>query len=152
MFGLIPWRKERRAPAVVEGHPLARLRNEFGPLVERFFGDMLPFDPLPGMEWFGGVETEEKETEILLKMALPGFELAELEIFVNAPYLIIKAEHKVEPKEKEKEASYRTFRETLTLPPEVEPEKIEAFYRNGMLEIHLPKAEAPKGKKVEVKG
>lgn len=152
MFGLIPWRREARTPAVVEGHPLARLPDEFGSLFDRIFGRMLPLEPLPGMEWFGGIESEEKEKELLLKVALPGFELAELEIFVNGPSLIIKAEHKVEPKEKEKEPSYRTFRETLTLPPEVEPEKIEAFYRNGVLEIHLPKVEVPKGKKVEVKG
>src|SRR3989442_1121962 len=116
MFSLIPWRRETRTPAVGEEHPLARLRNEFGPLVERFFGDLLPFEPLPRMEWFGGIETEEKEKEIVLKVALPGFELGELEIFANGPYLTIKAEHKVEAKEKEKESSYRSFRETLTLP------------------------------------
>jgi len=103
------------------------------------------------MEWFGGVETEEKEGEIVMKVALPGFEPAEVEVWANGPYLTIKAEHKVEAKEKEKESGYRTFRETLTLPSEVEPEKIGAFYRNGVLEIHLPKAEAPRGKKVEVK-
>ena len=151
MFSLIPWRRETRAPAVAEG-PLARFPDEFGSLFDRIFGRMLPPEALPRMEWFGGDESEEKENEVLLKVALPDFELAELEIFVNTPYLIIKAEHKVEPKEEGKEPSYRTFRETLTLPPEVEPEKIEAFYRNGVLEIHLPKAEAPKGKKVEVKG
>lgn len=151
MFGLIPWRTETRLPAAMEEHPLVRLREEFESLFGRFFGRMPPLEPLPKFEWFGGVETEEKEKEIVLKVALPGFELAELEVHANGPFLTIKAEHKVEAKEKEKEAGYRTFRETLTLPPEVEPEKIEAFYRNGVLEIHLPKAEGPKGKKVEVK-
>lgn len=154
MFSLIPWRRETRTPAAAEERPLARLHNELDAMLERFFG-MRPFESLPKMDWFGGIESEEKEKEIVLKVALPGFEPSELEIFANGPYLTIKAEHKVEAKEEEKEeqkeSSFRSFRETLTLPPEVEGEKIEAAYRNGMLEIHLPKSEAPKGRKVEVK-
>jgi len=39
----------------------------------------------------------------------------------------------------------------ITVPPGVEAEKIEAFYRNGVLEIHLPRVPEPEGRRIEVR-
>lgn len=45
---------------------------------------------------------------------------------------------------------YGTFYRSLPLPLGVEPDKIDARYRNGILELHLPKGEKGRGKRIAV--
>ncbi len=53
--------------------------------------------------------------------------------------------------EGEEETRYAEFKRTVTLPPGVEKDKIEARYHNGILEIHLPKGPEAVGRRIEVK-
>jgi HSP20 family protein len=152
----MPWTK-RALPTlperVVEG-PF-RLIGEFEPLFERFFGGWpLAWAEEPRLApW--GVEMEEAEKETLVRMELPGFEPAEVEVRVTGNVLTVLAEHKVpEGKEKEKERKaywHARINRTVTLPPFTELEKVEAFYRNGVLEVRLPKKPEAEGRRIEVK-
>jgi len=65
---------------------------------------------------------------------------------VHGEALMLKAEHKHEKKEKEDEYEYaeRKYERYVTLPAPVSTEKVEAVYRNGVLEVRLPKAEESK--------
>ncbi len=58
--------------------------------------------------------------------------------------LILKAEKKGENKENGKACSARSYERVVELPVEIDPAKITATYRNGVLEIHLPKMEEAK--------
>jgi HSP20 family protein len=153
MFNLKPWRKTA---------PLPRFETPFGWMLEEFpglFNRMLSSFPIPEMPEYQfpwGVMTEEKENEILMRFELPGFEPTELKVQVFGERLLIEAEHKepaAKPEEKveKKEAAYARIRREVMLPVGVEPEKVEAVYRNGVLEVHLPRKPEAMGRLVEVK-
>lgn len=155
MFGLMPWRKEEKARGGY--YPVMPLRNEFEALFNRFFGPAW-LEPVHDNFWGWNLETEETENEYKVRMELPGFEPPEVEVLVTKERLTVKAEHKKEVKEEKKEEKveytekhYGKFERTITLPEGIEGEKAEAMYRNGILEVRLPKVPEVKPKKVEVK-
>jgi HSP20 family protein len=72
-------------------------------------------------------------------------------IKVSGNVLTLRAEHKEEGKEEN--GSYRrygSFSETFTLPGGVLPDKIDASYHSGVLEVHLPKSEECQAKRIPV--
>ncbi len=156
MFNVMPRRTPKpERPLVRKGvSPLELLREEFTPLFERIFGGFpLPFEPY-GYEGPWGFETEEKEKEYVVRAELPGFELGEIEVLLNGNLLTIKAEHTEEPLPKGKEPVERPYGKVVravTLPIEVMPAEITGTYRNGVLEVHLPKNPAAMPRKIDVK-
>ncbi len=154
MFGLMPWRKRDRMelPVLRPGtYPLGRMREEFETLFDRLVAPAFEF--LPEAPLFWELDVEETEKEVKVRAELPGFESDEIGLEVLGNRLRIWGEHKKEEKE-EKKAAYkeeRRFERTLVLPEGVEPEKAIATYRNGVLEVTLPKIEAVQAKRIEVK-
>lgn len=161
MFNLIPWKKKNnnqqgRELTPYKGHPLAELRDEFDSLFDRFlsrwaepFGDLIP-------SRFGGLDVEDGDQEMVVRAEVPGFEPGEVDVQVSGNVLTVKAEKKEQKKGKDgdghyEERRYRTFHRTVTLPPGTDPDKIEARYKNGLLEVHVPKSEEAKGKRIPVK-
>lgn len=157
MFGLMPLtREERRArmgPATRKNTPLELFNREFPALFNRLFGAWpMPFEPAWEMTEPWGLTLEEKEEEFVVRAEVPGFEPGELDVRLTGEVLMIRAEHKEEPKGKAMEPRYYgLFERTVTLPAEVLPEKIEARCHNGILEIHLPRTPAVKPRHIEVK-
>jgi HSP20 family protein len=157
MFYLLPLGKERKAERALaprDKAPLGLMRREFGPLFDRFFGGWpVPFEPLYEPEAFWGLEMKDEANEVVIKAEMPGFEPAEIEVLVAGDTLKIKAEHKakVEGKGKEGETVERRVEREVTLPLGTETEKLEAIYRNGVLEVHLPKTPEVKPRRIEVK-
>jgi HSP20 family protein len=130
--------------------PFGWLPNDFATLFNRFFTDW-PIMEAPNWEYPWGLTTEEKEKEFLVRVELPGFEPAEVKVELTGNLLTVEAEHKV-PEEKEKvERAYAHVKRELTLPEGVELEKVEAVYRNGVLEVHLPRKPEAAGRRIEVK-
>jgi HSP20 family protein len=132
---------------------LARLERE----MEEMFG-RLPAWPWGESErgWAPAVDMIDRKDEIVLRADLPGLSEKDVEVTVQDSTLTIKGERKAETEEKKDdyyycERSYGTFMRSLTLPTGVDPDKIKATFRNGVLEVHLPKAPEAKGKKIEVK-
>ncbi len=126
----------------------------------------LPFD-LPNLlegegedlgvsEWYPRMDVVEKDKEILVKMDLPGMEEKNINISVEGNILTISGERKMEKKEEREnyhriERLYGEFSRSLTLPNSVEVDKINAKYKNGVLEVSLPKKEEAKPKKISIK-
>lgn len=157
MFNLLPWRrKETKVPVAVEEEffrPLARLREEFDRLVDRFFGKLPATEDL---ETWGEMELTENEKEYVVSMDAPGFEPEEFDVQLSGNRLIVRAEKKAEKKQEAKgravhEVSYRSFCRTVTLPNGIDPQRVEAKYHNGVLEIHIGKQPGVQGRKVPVK-
>jgi HSP20 family protein len=161
MFNLIPWKKKSndkgREPAPYKGHPLAELRDEFDSLFDRFLSRWVePFGENLGLGRFWALDVEDKDDEVVVKAEVPGFEPGELDVQLSGNLLTIKAEKKEEKKGKEgdgryEEQRYRSFRRTVTVPPGTDPSKVEARYYNGLLEVHVPRSEQARPKRIAVK-
>ena len=154
MFGLMPRRRERDRT----GQLMAREDFPFAPfdaLFNRFFGGW-PISPWEeggrAMNW--GLDIEETDKEVIIRAEAPGFEAKDFDVHLNGDVLTIQAEHKEEKGqegEAETERRYARLRRTLTLPAGTDAEKVAATYRNGVLEMHLPRKPEALGRRVEVK-
>jgi len=154
MFGLMPTRKEQGRT----GQLMSREDFPFGPfdaLFNRFFGGW-PVSPWEGggraMSW--GLDVEETDKEVIVRAEAPGFEAKDFDVHLNGDVLTIQAEHKEakgQEGEAETERRYARLRRSVTLPPGTDAEKVQATYRNGVLELHLPRKPEMLGKRIEVK-
>ena len=103
------------------------------------------------------VDVSENEDAIVVKAEVPGCKAEDIDISVHGNTTTISGEKKRQEEKKEKgyyhiERSYGSFRRSLHLATEVDPEKIEATCKDGILTITLPKSEKAKAVKVKVKG
>ena len=121
-------------------------KKELDRLFERFFGVESGFVP--------AIDIAETDSDIIVQAEIPGIEPEDLDISLNGRLLTIKGEKKVKFEEKKEsyhkiECRYGSFNRTVELPADVDPEKAEATYKNGILRIVLPKVEA--GKRIKIK-
>lgn len=98
----------------------------------------------------------EEEDELVVKADLPGISKEEIEVTVTGNVVTIKGEKKKEEEVKEKdyyrrERSYGSFVRSVELPCEVKSEQIKANFKDGVLEVRMPKTEEAKKKSVSVK-
>lgn len=141
MFGIIPRRKEKRVERLWPYEPpMELLRREFAPLFERMFG-----------RWpsFAETELEDVGEAIVVREAVPGFEAKEIEVKISGNLLTVRAERK--EKEGEAEKLWGELERTVLLPEGMDAEHVEATYRNGVLEVRLPKLPEAKERRIEVK-
>ncbi|HXG31074.1 MAG TPA: Hsp20/alpha crystallin family protein [Thermodesulfobacteriota bacterium] len=101
------------------------------------------------------VDMYDKKDEIVVKAELPGVEKENVHISLSDNTLTIKGEIKKEEEVKEEdyyysERSYGSFARILSLPSKVKSDGIKASFKNGILEIHLPKAEEAKPKEIKI--
>jgi len=146
MFSLMPRRRERTALARREMGPFETLRRELASLWET---PIWPWATLEQEPW--GFETEELENEIVLRAEVPGFEMSEIEVTMRGNELTVRAEHAEPAKGEAEERRYARLERTVTLPTGIEPEKVEARYHNGVLEVHVPRSPEAKPRRIEVK-
>jgi HSP20 family protein len=98
-----------------------------------------------------GFQTQELENEIVLRAEVPGFEMSEIEVTMRGNELTVQAEHAEPDKGKAGERRYARMERTVTLPTGIVPEKVEARYHNGVLEVHVPRSPEAKPRRIEVK-
>lgn len=121
---------------------LSRFRGSFG-------------EPVEGSAWLPVVDIIENDDAILLKADLPGIDPKDVDIQVENATLTLRGERRQEKDVKEEdyrriERSYGSFVRSFTLPNTVDTEKIQADYRNGVLELTLPKCAEAKPKQIKV--
>jgi len=151
MFGLTPRGKKAELVPKVE-YPFPWMPEEFSNLFNRVFNRWPMMIEEPEWEPRWGLTVEEKEKEFLVKAEMPGFEPNEVKVELLGERLTIEAEHKAPAeKDKKEERVYARVRREFTLPVGVEPEKIEAMYKNGILEVKIPRAPEPVGRRIELK-
>jgi len=154
MFSLMPWRKRTAAPLLRTERPFRWFPEEVEGLFRRFFPTMPVLETAEWPERWD-LTMEEKEKEVLVRVELPGFTPEETKVELVGDRLVIEAEHR-EPEKKEKEGEvtereYARAKREVTLPPTVDLEKVEATYRNGVLEVHLPRKPEAVGRRIELK-
>ena len=135
--------------------------------VERMFGSFLGSRLWPswnGRRWLPigldisapVVDLYDDKDQIVVKAELPGMAKDDIEIDIGDHQLTLKGEKKKEEETKEEnyyrsERSYGSFTRVVDLPAEVQRDKVHASYKNGVLEIRLPKTEEAKKKEIKVK-
>jgi HSP20 family protein len=135
---------------------LARMEREMEDLYSRFFGDRSRFTE-GGRGHAPAVDVIDKKKEIVLKADLPGLEEKDIEVMLENGTLTIRGK-RAEEQETKDEDFYRcerwagSFLRSLQLPPGVDTSKIDAKFRHGVLEVHVPKTKEATGRKVRVKG
>jgi len=102
------------------------------------------------------IDMYQTKDEVVLKAALPGVKPEEVDITITGDTLTIKGEHKEEKETKEedylyKEHRYGAFSRSVTIPIQVESDKAEAVFENGILTLTVPKSEQVKPKQIKVK-
>jgi len=152
MFALTPW--TGRTALLPRAESLFGLMpEEFERMFNRFFPTW-PVMETPEWPHWWGMTTEEKEKEVVMRVELPGFTPEEVKVEVLGGRLTVEAEHRepaAKPEEETPERAYAHVKRVITLPPGVEPEKAEAVHRNGVLEVHVPRAPEAVGRRLEVK-
>jgi HSP20 family protein len=128
---------------------LARLREEFNNLFERFWSD-LPgrWEGLFEPSWFWDLELEDEGDRYLVRLEAPGFEPDDFEVRLSGGVLTIKADRR---EERGGHYRYGSLRRVLSVPQGIQADKVEARYRNGILEVTLPKSEEVRGKRIPVR-
>lgn len=147
MFGL------RWQPMGVGRTDWNRLQNEMDRMLERFAVN------LPrtfGHQVFPALNLWEDQEKVWVEAELPGFELGDLEIYVNGgKQLTIKGERKRLSQEggvwHRQERSCGAFERSVELPHDVDSDKVTAELKQGVLTISLPKREEAKPRRIEVK-
>jgi HSP20 family protein len=99
---------------------------------------------------------DTKDNQYHLRVALPGVEPNEVQINLQGNYLTISGEHKSEQEKKDsdymhREFSYEHFERTVMLPETVDTGKINAEFKNGVLEITAPLSANALPRKIEIK-
>jgi HSP20 family protein len=107
-------------------------------------------------DWAPRVDIAETDTEFTIKAEIPEVKKEDVKVTVDSGVLIIRGERKQEKEEKDKkfhriERYYGSFTRSFTLPDNVDESKIEASFKDGMLNLQIPKTEAAKPKAIEVK-
>jgi HSP20 family protein len=146
-MALVPFYKKN-------GGALATLHNEVDDLFDSFFRGLER--PLAGYRAWPAIDIAEEENDILVRAEVPGCNAEDIDISVYGNTLTISGEKKLKEEKKEKgyyyaESSFGSFRRELTLPSDVDPEKVDATCKDGVLTIKLPKAAKTKAIKVKVK-
>jgi HSP20 family protein len=133
-----------------------RMRREMDRLWDSFFERRPTTRAREEGEWLPSIDVSETKGELVVKAELPGIEPKDMNISLNEGVLTIKGEKKQEKEEKEEgyhlvERSYGSFTRSIRLPREVQGEKINASYKDGVLKITLLKTEEAKKKEIKIK-
>ena len=145
--------EERKAPELAK-----TVTDDFDRFFEMFgFGPRLVFKPEP--DFVPDMEVVEKDGQLLVRTDLPGLKPEDVRVDVVDNVLSVQGERKQEMQET-REGFYRSEREygmfyrAMPLPEGVNPDRVRASFKNGVLEVAVPlptKTEVPKGTKIEVK-
>ena len=134
---------------VVKPEPFTR---EIDRVFDAFFGQTDQ-----GRRWVPPMDLVEAEDHFVLKADLPGLAESDVNLEVQDGTLTISGERKAEHEQREKgwyriERSFGSFNRSLTLPDGVDPDRIEASFNNGVLEVRIPKPEERKPRRISISG
>jgi len=128
-------------------HPLDRLQRDFDSLLRMWGGWFAPgetdFDVIRVWDF----DVSDKDNEIVVRAELPGFDENEIDVQINNNVLTVRAE---EEQKGDGQHEYRSFYRAITLPPGIDPDNVKANYRNGVLELHIPKAAEAQPRRIKV--
>ncbi|MBI3622448.1 MAG: Hsp20/alpha crystallin family protein [Nitrospirae bacterium] len=158
--------KTKETQAITTPRPFAGLTH-MEQEMERWVDDVMgrPWRRLGMPDWWRrrelmprqpAVEIVEEKEQVIVKAEIPGLKKEEIQVNLSDGMLTISGERKEEVEKKEKgyyysERSYGSFRRSIQLPAEVKADRVSAMFKDGVLEIRLPKTEQAKQREVTIK-
>jgi HSP20 family protein len=159
--------KEKGGKSLAPWRPmmdLTRWEREMERMMDQFFDRrMRPWWP---DRWLGkesmmdigmpAIDLYEEKDVVVVKAELPGMAKNDIEVNLSDHMLTIRGEKRKEEEIKEKdyyrsERAYGSFIRTVELPTDVYADKVKASFKNGVLEVRLPKTEEAKTREIKVK-
>lgn len=160
---LIPWgRSNNRAPAPYredDRNPFLSLHREMNRVFDDFFRDFDMRLPMMGGAGFNGgwphIDVSETDKELTITAELPGMEEKDVELLLEDGALRLKGEKRAESEDKERQFSERYFghfERRIPLDAEVQADKAQARFKNGVLTVTLPKNPdaQPKSRRISI--
>jgi HSP20 family protein len=147
MMNLVRWNPWRE---------MSTLQNRINSLFnEPFFRSDREDDELSLGSWYPAVDMFENDDKIVIKAELPGIDKKDISVDVKDHVLTLSGERKYENEVKEenyyrRERASGKFKRSFHLPADVDPDKIKAEFKDGVLKVEMPKPEAQKPKQISV--
>ena len=144
-----------RIPATAWPGPLAEL-DALEDRMNRWMSQAFPRRALAeAMEWVPEVDLVDTDGEYVLTAEMPGMTKEDIHIEVGDGLLTLSGEKKETEKHESAqhryfERRYGSFERSFSLPRAVDPDKVQAEYKDGVLTVHLPKTEESRGRKVKI--
>ena len=135
---------------------LTNIREEMNRLFDDFFtGWPERRRGLLEGEWAPSIDVAETEEDVVVTAELPGVKQENVDITIADDVLTLKGEKKEEKEVKKKnyhriERSYGSFQRSISLPTGVQTDKAKAKYKDGVLQVTIPKAEEAKPKQIKI--
>jgi HSP20 family protein len=148
--------------AIVRWEPfreLAALQNEMGRWMNQVMGGtgtaLQPGNGGQTATWLPAVDVWETENELALSFDLPGIPEDQISVELDDNVLTVSGQREREERQEgdrfyRYERRFGTFQRSVTLPPGVNENDIKATYRNGVLEVRVPKPEEQKPKRIQI--
>jgi HSP20 family protein len=146
MRDLIPWGRNQQTPSRFreEGDPFMTLHREMNRLFDDVFRgfDVMPFAGMTRQAGWPSLEITENDKEVRVLAELPGLDEKDVEVLMGDGVMTIRGEKRSEIEDKERsfsERSYGRFERRIPLAFEIDEDKVEATFKNGVLTVTLPK-------------
>ena len=135
------------------GH-LGEIQAEVNRLFDSFFGRPTSVSMSERM-WMPVVDVQETENELIVSCDLPGVRDKDVTVSITGDVLTVKGERKAQNEVADEnlhrlERWHGKFERHITLPVPVQADQVKATYRDGVLEIRLPKVEEIKPKEIKI--
>jgi HSP20 family protein len=157
MFWLSNAKKEVNQMALVRWDPfreLDSLQGDMNRLFDRFFEGRQGNGGRSG-RWSPAMDLAETDDSLILRADLPGMSEDDVNIEVRDGVLTVSGERKAEHEEKGEgyhrvERAFGSFSRSLTLPKGADPDRVEAKFDNGVLEVRVPKPEETQPTRIQI--
>jgi len=161
-MNLIPWSRKRRQEGSGRepDSALARLREDMDTLFDRFLRDPWSLARWDG-PWgepasFPRMDLAESDQDVTVTMELPGVDPQDIHIDVSGNTLTVRGEKKRVQQERQRdyhyvERQYGSFHRTVTLPAGVDPDKVDAKYKDGVLTVTVAKTPGARPHRIPVR-
>ena len=134
---------------------LVDIQGEVDRMLDTFVGRPMAGATAQARTWLPEIEMHETKDDLVLKVELPGVNEKDVAVSITSDLLTIKGERRGDDATKDRkflcvERVYGQFERLIQLPMAVQADKVRAAYRDGMLEITLPKAEELKPREIKI--
>jgi HSP20 family protein len=132
---------------------LSSLQSEMNRLFNTVFD--APVAGSGARRWVPSMDLVETADDFVLRADLPGMTQDDVKIEIEDTVLTISGERKAEHEDRQEgfyrlERAFGSFSRSLTLPKGIDAGAVRAAFTNGVLEVHIPKPEAVKPRRIEI--
>ena len=133
---------------------LVDIQGEVNRLFDSVAGRPMAGAPAAGRSWMPAVDMHETKDDLVLRVEVPGVREKDVAVSITGDLLTVRGERRWEDESKDQkflhvERVYGQFERMIQLPMAVQTDKVKASYRDGVLEIKLPKAEELKPREIK---